>query len=60
LHEARVRISVFGVVEVAIVGKKEMPASVAPESFQTQQGFVSALAPILAWPLEAALGLSAG
>jgi hypothetical protein len=55
-----VRISVFGVVEVAIVGKKEMPASVAPESFQTQQGFVSALAPILAWPLEAALGLSAG
>lgn len=34
-----------------------MPASVSPESFQAQQGFIAALAPVLARPLEAALGL---
>lgn len=55
-----VRISVFGGVELAIVWKEEMPTSVAPESFQAQQRFVSSLAPVLAGALEAALGLSAG
>jgi len=27
------RISVFGEVELSIVGEEEMPASIAPESF---------------------------
>ena len=54
---AGVRISVFRWVELAIVREKEMPASVAPESFQAQERFVSVLAPILARSLEAALGL---
>ena len=52
-----VRISVFGMIERMIVGEQEMPASIAPEGFQAQQRFVSALAPVLAWPPEAALGL---
>ncbi len=31
-----VRISVFGGVELMIMGEQEMPASVAPEGFQAQ------------------------
>ena len=37
-----------------------MPPAIMPESFQTQQGFVSGAAPKLAWTLEAALRLPAG
>ena len=42
------------------MGKEQVPASVAPEHFQTQQGFVAFLAPELSSTFEAALGLSAG
>ena len=59
-NPAKGRISVFTEVEMAIVRKKEMPASVAPERFQTQQCFVTLLAPVLAWPFEAALRLPTG
>src|ERR1017187_4488414 len=37
-----------------------MPASVAPEGFETRQGFIALPAPELARALEAALGLPAG
>src|ERR1035438_1387996 len=56
----RGRISVFRGVEVAIMRKEKMPATIAPESFQAEESFVALLTPVLAWPLEAALGLPTG
>src|SRR5262245_65223633 len=54
------RISVFGRVESTVVRKEQVPTAIAPESFQTQERFVTGLAPILAWPLEAGLVLPTG
>src|ERR1017187_7577934 len=54
------RISVFRGVEVAIMRKEKMPATIAPESFRAEESFVALLTPVLAWPLEAALGLPTG
>jgi hypothetical protein len=31
--QRRVRISVFGQVEVAVMGEKQMPATIAPKGF---------------------------
>ena len=45
---------------MAIVRKEQMPATIAPERFQAWESFVALLTPVLAWPLEAALGLPAG
>jgi len=42
------------------VGKEQAPSPVAPESFQTQERFVTCLTPILTWSLEAALVLPTG
>src|SRR5512136_2984344 len=42
------------------VGEEEVPAAVAPEGLQTEQGFVAGPAPELARSLEPALRLSAG
>ena len=45
---------------MAIVREQQMPASIAPEGFQTKERFVTALTPILAGPFEAALRLATG
>jgi len=42
------------------VWEKKEPTPVAPEGFQTQQGFVTCLTPKLTGPFESALGLPPG
>ena len=54
-----VRTSVFRWVESAGVREEQMPAAIAAEGFQTEQGFVSLLAPKLARAFEAYLALPA-
>src|SRR5437899_1969363 len=52
------RISVFRGVDAVIVRKEQVPAFVAPEDFQAEQGFVSFLAPVLSGAFETALRLT--
>lgn len=54
------RIPVSCGVEGRDVRKEEMPAGVAPEGFEAEQGFIAGAAPELAGALEAALVLAAG
>src|SRR5258708_37479980 len=40
--------------------KEKVPAAIAPEGFQAQQGFIPLLAPVLPRPLETTLRLPTG